>query len=423
MGELLEGPKADNRVIVIPIAGETLSGTEWSEEEYEGFFRELSLLGESRIDFASPARIIKNQRLKKIYFPGRQDAGNGTNPRQFLADHPEAGGIYAKTIYIHSLINNKLRGDRTRKRTALEELWKAQDSGLFSLGTNSSPGLLRSPVRKAAYSSLLESEKITREKGNFTPSLSVFDFDLDGEKEYIFQDDKLNCCVKSRGAGIFELDYLPGAWNYLDTLDCGKTGERRCAFADWLAPAGTLPADAGPDGIRGGRFYGNEVYEVSEIDRVRRRVSFRLPSAESPFPLGKIEIEKTWQLKKNSLSLEYVLKNTGTENTGFVFCPSVDLSFPGDEEASLRILSVREGEKESAGSVIRDIRALEFQDIKNETIVSLESNRGFDGRIFHVRSGFPGREEYQSTCVMPFLSVSLEGGKNWKAVFSLKINS
>ena len=197
---------------------------------------------------------------------------------------------------------------------------------------------------------------------------------------------------------------------------------------DWLAPAETVLADVGVNGIPGGRFCGNEEYEVSEIDRVQSLVSFRLPS-KTDLPWGEIEIGKTWQLKKNSIALEYVLKNTGTKTRNFTFSPSVDLSFPGEGEGFLKVLSLKdkEGEKETitinGPDIIRNIRILEFQDIKNEAVVSLELNRSFDARIFHVHAGLSGREEYQSTCLMPLLSLSLDRGKTWKAAFSLKINS
>jgi hypothetical protein len=237
----------------------------------------------------------------------------------------------------------------------------------------------------------------------------------------------------SYGAGIFELDYLPCAWNYLDTmaprLESVKS-EKRCSFVDWLAPPETLPEDLKAEGIRGGRFCGNEEYEAVDIDRLHRRVAFSLPQ-KTNFPLGEIEIGKTWQLKKNSLALEYILKNSGTKNTNFMFSTSIDLSFSGEGERFFRVLSSNlspnEGEKENIqineGQTIRNVKTLEFQDIKNETLINLESSRSFDGRIFPVRSGFPGQEEYQSTCLMTLLPVSLEAGKTWKMAFSLKISS
>ena len=438
LGDLLEQlTDGEFPIMVFPFGSEAAPAEE-TTLPYEHFLGELAE-ADSRIEYATTTRVFKSIRHpKRLYFPGawaHPNTGNETHPRQFLADYPEAAGIYAKMIYVHTLINNQLRGDKTRKRTALEELWKAQDSGVFSLGSAVSPGLLHSPVRKAAYRSLLEAEKITREKGKFVPSLSFFDFDLDGEGEYIFQDDKLNCYVKSRGAGIFELDYLPSAWNYLDTLSpkpAGSrpvgpaSGERRSSFVDWLAPEGTLADSAGPDGIASGRFCGSEEYEVYETDRVRRRLSFKLP-AKPCLPLGGIEIEKIWQLKKNAIALEYVLRNTEQKHTSFVFCPQLDLSFPGEGETFLRVLAQREGGKECIafdGAVtIKSTKGLEFQDIKNETLISLEASRVFDARIFNIRALLSCKEEYQSTCIMPFFSVSLEGEKTWKASFSLKISS
>ena len=426
------GSAENNETVVIPLSGEALG------ESSEGVdYRELCAglsSAANRLTFSTTAKIFKSLRgLKKTYFPGvwtpEHHTGNETHPRQFLTNYPEASGIYSKMIYVHTLVNNQLRGDKTRKRTALQELWKAQDSGVFRLGSPLSPGLLHSPVRKAAYRALLEAEKITREKGKFNPSLSFFDFDLDGEGEYVLQDDKLNCCVKTRGAGIFELDYLPAAWNYLDTMTSTSgfnDGGKRCAFTDWLAPASTLAEQTGSGGIPGGRFCGREEYEVSEVDRLRRRVIFRLPS-KAGLPWGEIEIIKAWQLKKNSLALEYVLRNTGKGGASFTFSPSVDLSFPGTGEEFLQLFSCRESEKTeialNGAYNIKNARVLEFHDKRNKAVITLEASRFFEAQIFEIFSGLPAMEEYQSTCIMPLLPVSLDGGKTWKVSFSLRIVS
>ena len=424
IGELLKKipEQSENEVMVFPIANHV---------NYENLFKELSE-ADPMVRFICPSRIFKNLRsLKKYYFPGVW--ASGINHRQFIANNPEAGGLYAKMINVHTLINNQLRGDKTRKRTALEDLWKAQDSCLFSPGNDAIPGVFHSHIRKTAYHFLIEAEKIIREKEKFTPSISVFDLDLDGEGEYIFQDEKITCCVKSKGAGIFELDYLPCAWNYLDTIapreggsSGSPTGDKRAAFVDWLAPFGTLPEDAGPGGLKGGRFCGAEEFDAVEIDRVRRKAIFTLPPKLS-LPWGEIEIVKTGQLKKNYIALEYALKNSGTGSLSFTFCTSLDLSFPGEGEGFLRVLNISEGEKEgvalNGSCTIKNAKILEFQDMKNEAIITLEGSRGFDGRIFHIRSNFQGREDYQSTCVMPMMQVSLEKGKTWKTSFSLKISS
>jgi hypothetical protein len=331
-------------------------------------------------------------------------------------DCPAANGLYAKTIYTHGVIN-QIRGDKVRKRTALEELWKAQDSYLFGNAQ------ISSSLRKAAFHALLEAEKIAREKGKFTPSLSIFDYDLDGEGEYLFQDDKLNCYIKAEGAGIFELDYLPKAWNYLDAF-APHLGyrEARKAFTDFLAPQGTIP-EAG--NIPGARCCGTELFEISETDRPHRKALFHL-SGKADGPFGSIELDKCWQIKKNVLSVRYTLRNTGSQTETFIFIPRLDLSFPRNGEAYLRISALREGAKEAlaSGVTYTDMNGLEFGDVVNETILVLESNRQFDTRILHV-SEFHESEsaEYQFTTVLPMLSLSLDAGKTWEADFSVKINS
>ena len=103
------------------------------------------------------------------------------------------------------------------------------------------------------------------------------------------------------------------------------------------------------------------------------------------------------------------------------------MSFSGGDEKFFGAVSLHEEGKEiiapNGDITFRNARGLELQDISNETLITLESSRSFDGRITHVRSGFSGNEEYQSTCVMPLFYVSLEAGKTWKTVFSLKFSS
>jgi len=409
-----------------------------AETEYQHFFEELSG-ADSHIEFTTAGRILKNlQCLEKLFFTGcpvRQDAH--PSPRRFLTEYPEAGGIYAKMIHTRVFIN-QLRGDKSRKQSALEELWKAQDSAIYS------PAGIKNPqVRKAAYGALLEAEKITQERDLLSPSLSVFDYDLDGQDEYVFQDERINCNIKLLGAGLFELDYIPGTWNFLDIFTNGRrngsSAVRRRSFTEYLVP-GKNPPQLNWQGIEGSRFCGNELYEAVELDRVHRQVQFRLNPAES-LPLGKIEIKKTWFLKRNVLTLHYELLNTGSQTENFFLVPSVDLSFSGCNDSFLKILAVKnsketvnmEGQNEFG---LEDIGGLEFRDLKNEIVILLEANKHFNARLFNIETANPGLQqadiaaengkipsEYQFTCIMPVLPIVLDSNKSWDIVFSLKISS
>ncbi|MCL2833656.1 MAG: DUF1925 domain-containing protein [Treponema sp.] len=435
-----EGP-----VIIFPAFN--LKPGEAAETGYQHFFEELSG-ADSDIEFTTTGRLFRNLiNPEKLYFTVYPAVR--PSPRRFLTEYPEADGIYAKMIQTRVFIS-QLRGDKSRKQSALEELWKAQDSAIYSPAGISNPA-----VRKAAYRALLEAEKIAREKDPFTPTLSVFDYDLDGRDEYIILDEKINCSIKSQGAGLLELDYIPRTWNFLDIFaGCRENNAaeavraaaqsgaaqsaagqaRRLSFTEYLAPGKTLPA-IGWQGINGSCFCGDKFFETAELERIHRQITFSL-GPEKDRPCGNIGIKKTWLLKRNVLTLQYSLTNTGTETEDFFLVPSVDFSFSGCLDSYLKIFTVRESARENlnpagnssaAGNSCtaensfsaENLNSLEFRDLKNETVVLLDCSRRFSAGIFHAVID----DVYQFTCVMPVLPVALEGGKTWDTVFSLKISS
>jgi hypothetical protein len=139
-------------------------------------------------------------------------------------------------------------------------------------------------------------------------------------------------------------------------------------------------------------------------------------------------MKKTWHLKRNILSLQYELENQGSDQEYFFLVPMVDLSFAGGTEAFTKFLAIR-ASKESISFdnqelLLNDLSGIECRDIKNEVILTLESNRHFDARLFSVeRENAKSLSEYQFTCIMPMLPISLETGKSWVINFSLRISS
>jgi hypothetical protein len=344
------------------------------------------------------------------------------HPRQFLITYPEANGIYAKMMFTHVLIN-QLRGDKSRKRTAQEELWKAQGYDVFCAPEGG--GINRHPIRSAVYRALLGAEKITREKGVFIPSLMTFDFDLDGEEEYLFQHEHINCYVKPQGASVFEFDFLPRSWNYLDTLGSPGSGSRT-SFADILAPPGLdTPETASASAVR---FCADERYEIQELDKSHEKANFILPVRQD-LPFGSIEIKKAYHLKKDALLVHYTLTNRGAESARFRFIPRIDLSFPGEGDLYQRICTITAGGKApfpQGEGELQGVTGIEFGDIKNEVLLTLISDQSFDARIFSVRTPclIHGSETtlYQSTCVMPVKDLSLEREASWTGEFTVKLS-
>jgi hypothetical protein len=402
------------------------------ESAFHDFFEELSRC-ESFVNFTSPGKFFRGlQGLRKVYFPNslgscpppEKHPPPQALPRQFLIDFPEANGIYAKMIFTHQLIN-QLRGDKSRKRTAREELWKAQSCDIFYPAGEY--GITCPPVRKAAYRALIGAERICRERGTFIPSLMNFDFDLDGLGEYLFQDTKINCYIRLRGAGVFELDYLPKTWNYLDTFASGDPREQRSAFVDRLIPVGPSPQDIIEGRLKGSRLCGGEQYEAVELDRVRGTVCFCLP-CRTGLPFGQIEIKKSFFLKKDTLLVSYALINRGKTESLFQFSPEIDLSFPGEGETYVRFFKIKSGVKDAPFSetTIQEADGVKIQDLKNEVQIVLGSKKPFNACIVPIKTAGPVKGQsadlYQSTCVMPLQEAVIAPGETWATEFTLKFS-
>jgi hypothetical protein len=393
------------------------------DHAWDRFFEELSRC-EDYAETVTPGKLHKGLKgLQKRYFPDSSDTADGAPSRRFIIDHPEAGGIYAKMVFTNVLIN-QLRGDKSRKLSAHEELWKAQGSALFcKTGRN---GLHNHILRNAAYSALLGAERVTREKVKFVPSLVPFDFNMDGEVEWLFQDARINCYVQSLGGGIFELDYLPKAWNYLDTSG-GRT-----SFADRLLPPAYKVENLVHGDIDAARLCRNERYEPGELDKVRRklpltlRASLKPPSLKPPVPFENIVIEKTYLLKRDAVQTGYCFTNGGIAKETFQFAPEIDLALPGEGEPFTRFFTCKSAQADAPLSqpLFRDAEGLKIYDIKNEVQITLAANRPFDGKVLpvYIPDGETGTPLYQSLCVMPVFPVSLEPGEKWEVEFTLKFS-
>jgi hypothetical protein len=395
---------------------------ESAESAWYRFFEELSRC-ESFTETVMPGRLarsIKNPR--KLSFPDSSVCAAGMSPRRFIIVHPEAGGIYSKMIFTNVLIN-QLRGDKSRKLSAHEELWKAQSNALFCRAGGQ--GLHNHALRNAAYGALLSAERLTREKVKFTPSLVPFDFNMDGAPEWLFQDAKINCYVQSLGGGVFELDYLPTAWNYADS--CGG----RLVFADRLLPPAIKLETLNINGTtingadtNGARICRNEYYETGDLDKVRRKLRLSLSTAPAPF--GNIEIEKTYSLKKDSICVGYSLVNRGAAAETFQFSPEIDLALGGDGEAFVRFFACKSGEADSilAQPLLRGADGLKIHDLKNEVQITLSANRPFDGKIspVYVPDEETGANLYQALCVMPLVPFSLEPDGEGEIEFTLRFS-
>lgn len=393
------------------------SADESPDMAWNRFFEEVSLSA-NFVETALPVKVYKNRKNHiKATFQNSSAFQNGFSPRGFIIERCEANGIYAKMVFINVLIN-QLKGDKSRKQNAREELWKAQDSVFFT----PEKGCERHELRKAAYSSLLRAERLSREKGKFNQSIIQYDFDFDGVIEYLIQDEIINCYIQQKGAGIFELDYLPKDWNYLDAgsrkYPGNRFNERRASFIDAILPAGTKIESIENGYPENSRVLFRENYESIDQDR-KGKICFKLAPAGNNTSFGCVEINKCFKIKKNALTVSYNLKNCGKDTVEFCFLPEINISLAGAGDNFARFFAVDSNDKEiPVKKLINNSASIKILDIKNEVQILIGSSILFSCLL--IPSFVNGL--YQTNQILPLFPVSLESGKSWVNEFSVKFN-
>jgi hypothetical protein len=386
-----------------------------AEKAFTGFFQTASDMMEDRIEFTHASKCIKNQTsLSRIYI-------HANKIKQYFTECPESGALYSKTIWTKRLID-QIRGDKVRKNSAMEQLWKSQGYRLFCRTNLDEPDLIMNPlIRTNAYKNILAAENIALGVKNWMPGLLEDDFNFDGEMEYVFQGNVINTFIQKTGASVIELDYLTKTWNYLATFAANNEadGERveRLAFMDRLCGS--------EDGFFSDcRDCSKERYEVAEFDRKRGHLAFSLPSAACG-PYSAVEIKKEYRLEDNIIPVNWTFTNKGTACEKFYFIPEINLTFQQVDDKSLRVYSYERFNDKPAGrsektaaakgnKPIPNIQALELHDLINETLIRLHSEEPFNARFFPVttklRETISKKELVfvQSMCILPSIYIELE---------------
>ena len=371
------------------------------------------------------------------YFDGGCGGGNSSSDayfRQFLTKYPESNLLYSKMLYTHILVN-QLRGDKYRKKAAREELWRGQCNTAYWHGK--SGGLYHNRIRKEAYRSLIEAEKVTREKGIFIPSIIAVDFDMDGLKEYLYQGQDLNAYVHTHGATLFELDYLPKSWNYLDTLsrhpenyhteemkNRGYDRYLRKAFIDhFLLPEESLEAFDRMTFTEAGDFI-DTAYEQLELDRDRHEMTFQRTGKVSngKGSIQTVEILKKYIFRETEVEVRYRLINRNSQRFTSVFASEVNISLASAEQEDMQVHVRKAGGQEEIGGGRRaesGCSEILAYDIENEVGISISMEKESELWSFPVKtvSGtFTGFEEnYQSSCFLLRWNISLSAGEAWES--------
>jgi hypothetical protein len=409
------------------------------------YLKQSSPAGKAYIPCTSSADMagwaLPPRRRRQYLEAGRQAAADpaaasflsGGYFRQFLARYSEGELMYAKMMNTHILVN-QVRGDKYKKKSAQNELWKGQCHNAYWYGA--SGGIYSNGLRKAVYRSLIEAEKITRATEIFAPSIISVDFDLDTNSEYLYQGSELNCYIHLRGGVLFELDFLPASWNYLDTMSrrdesCPPKRREanvvdrfpRRAFMDHFFEAGcTIDNFDSMNFTEAGDFL-QELYEVADLNRSLPEVLLRrtgtVAIGDSRHP---VEIEKRFIFRPRSIDVYYHVTNKSDAGISIRFGVEMNFSLASRSPESGRIFLLEEERKKDIGlerAEIETAQGLLVRDVPNEVSITLSSAKEFLCWSLPVETSTPHPEEgqertFQSYCLVPQWLLDLPPNGSWE---------
>ncbi len=446
-------------VISLIMPGENLSDetsrtalkcqTSWLEE-----FFSLVLKHSDWITPALPGKLVRNLTVaERRYLPatsynrlmewrdeGKSAPADPRHFRHFLTTYKESDYLYSKMMYTQVLVN-QVRGDKYRKKSAREELWKGQNHSPYWHGPDR--GIYNIQLRHNAYRFLIEAEKVTREKGIFIPSLTPLDFDMDGRNEFLYQGYTLNAYAHLKGGVLFELDYLPSSWNYLNTfsryLDFStppgvelKDNYKRKAFHDHFFEEADLDSFQDNSYLEAGDFL-NGLYDLANHNREKQVLALtRTGSVSRNGRKSPLQVKKQFDFKRNSVELQYEITNRGYEKWDYHFGSEFNLALPAPETHESRFCYINKQDDfldfDGIASEIKDLQILQIQDLMNNTTIQVDFSvlpDNFWSFPLETPYLYPGTETldtlYQGTTFLPQWHISLYPGESWILDISLKI--
>jgi len=361
--------------------------------------------------------------------------------RNFFAKYTESNQLYAKMVST-SILVKQIRGDKYRKKAATEELWKGQCNNAYWHGQFG--GIYINRLRKAAYQALIEAEKITREQGVFIPCIITADFDTDGLLEYMYQGNEINAYVHLYGGIMFELDYLPASWNYLDTFSRYRENyHSQTAYQngfDWYQRKAFIDhffnADINIDSFKRMKYkelgnFINTRYNVEEFNRNHNEI---ILSKEGIISQNErevsIKIIKRYVFHKNSIDVYYTLHNTSDTQLETYFASEMNYSFASNKMESMRLFIVRDKKEQEIPRDCHETdqcRELMMEDRLNEAHVQIEfsetTKRFWSLPVETLSQTITGIEPiYQSTCLVPIWHINLEADDAWETHIHVSID-
>ena len=422
---LLNLSKFDNSCLNIPVTKEVLNACLIEKDGISWFKQLLSLIKGSSINLTHVGKTIKAKRTYQQGIISSNAILNGkvinTSIKKSIFIDPSLTNLYSKIFYVHSLCN-QVRGDKARKKAALQDLWKAESSVFFNLKRTADivPMLFQN-----AYRHLLLAEKQARTQGVFSTSLLSHDFNMDGIKEFLFQAENMNMYIHNVGGKVFELDIFNVYKNYT------YMGKELSIFLDHLVSEDDIQKilQGNDELLRTKSVFANKFYQDVLQDKINMCVKFESASIIENENIP-VSLKKIYNMKSDGMQLQYFLKNDSKSNLFSNFMMEVSLAFDivGKKRSKLNIYSQEVVKEISAESFCNNLKFLsvpwvQLEGIENKIKIMIELNE--EGSVILV----PIYKKYAETKIenivgirlLFYWSVKLQPGRDTEKTVFFKV--
>jgi 4-alpha-glucanotransferase len=317
----------EERVVCInfdPVQFEHLFNSGWIEKLYETVetqFKDVIKLT-LPLDFIHSGKTYQNayipagmstdiaQWAQEPYTPIDNKSSYPLTIFDFLQVYRRNHALYDRMLYVSMLIN-QCHGDKIRKKAARERLWCAQNGEAFVCDPD---GIFaNNALRQNAYRNLTEAEKLVRESGKFSESVTSFDYNGDGYNEYICRMEQYSACISRISGSICELDIMHNTGNYADNMsriarfdkvddnyDRGLFIEHLFCSEEFEDYAKGLPSGNG--------IFSQVLFSENGFDSIRHEIQIQgkgcFGNLQQP-----VTLRKKYIANSNGFMVQYILKN------------------------------------------------------------------------------------------------------------------
>ncbi len=399
--------------------------------------RTLAWLRNNALDMETivPARYLKAKKCSaRAYFPGtasKQFTANSAaaldssapasqpSLRNAILRSEASAGLYSRMYYVH-LIIGQLRGDRSRKKTASEDLWRGQCGDAYWSAPNG--GIALPAIREAAYKALLDAEQTTRIKGSFKPGILRADTDFDGQKEIIYQGSELNAYLHLRGAALTELDILKTRKNLCDLFagDFHDAKARKASFVDRIYAAEPGSQAAAAPWEADAKLYSNAVFdELTGMGSHNSVTLYKEGVLNSKGASRLLALKKEFSFHKKCVSTGYTLSNKSDSQAQLWLGIEFNLALLPEQLKAIALDGAPYGAADlgSSGALFR---SLAFQALDAQYSFSLQLSLPARLALAPVSYSAPGGPAIeQGYCALLVWKIELEADQEWNLAIGL----